>query len=301
MDQLNQLKAIISITESIIEDQKLVKRIAQNLLQETKELEAKHDELKDILSQTQQLLVTTTHIPIDTINILAKEVNDQKAEQEKQWQSLQCLLDHVHVKTNHQRNFCNENKETDTHSIKKNVNDDTNLTNGVNSSNTSLHSTFDFSSITSNNIPQENIAGDPCPLRFDTLVDYFETRESNGQQEGNNSGFINQSKVFNAKNGELHTFRNMKFSSKMQKNLSETLNCNFYFTNEEDKSSRPTKRNIYKRQDPTSSEIEINPVPIVPEILRNQKDEFKRQPILPVETKDNIKTETQITFLVDLF
>ena len=87
----------------------------------------------------------------------------------------------------------------------------------------------------------------------------------------------------------------------MQKNLSETLNCNFYFTNEEDKSSRPTKRNIYKRQDPTSSEIEINPVPILPEILRNQKDEFKRQPILPVETKDNIKTETQITFLVDLF
>ena len=131
MDQLNQLKGIISITESIIEDQKLVKRITQNLLQETKELEPKHDELKDILSQTQQQLLTTTHIPIDIITILAREVNDQKAEQEKQWQSLQCLLDNVHVKTNHQRNFCNENKETDTHSIKKNVNDDTNLTNGV--------------------------------------------------------------------------------------------------------------------------------------------------------------------------
>ena len=100
---------------------------------------------------------------------------------------------------------------------------------------------------------------DPCPLRFDTLVDYFETRESKGRHEGNRGGFINQSKVFNAKNGDLNKFRNMKFSSKMQKNLSETLNCNFYFTNEADKSSRPTKRNIYKRQDPTSSEIEINP------------------------------------------
>ena len=79
MDQLNQLKGIISITESIIEDQKLVKRIAQNLLQETKEFEPKHEELKDILSQTQRQLSTTTHIPIAAINILAKEVNNKKS------------------------------------------------------------------------------------------------------------------------------------------------------------------------------------------------------------------------------
>ena len=49
MDQLNQLKGIILITECIIEDQKLIKDVAENLHHEIKYLEPKHDELKDIL------------------------------------------------------------------------------------------------------------------------------------------------------------------------------------------------------------------------------------------------------------
>ena len=118
MDQLNQLKGIILITERIIEDQKQIKDIAENLHHEIKQLEPQHDELKDILSQTQEQLQTTTHIPIDTINILAKEVNDKKAERKKQLNNLQCLLYHVEVKTIHQRNFCNDNKETKTYPIK---------------------------------------------------------------------------------------------------------------------------------------------------------------------------------------
>ena len=72
MDQLNQLKGINLIIESIIEDQKLIKDMAENLHHEIKTLETKHDELKDILSQTQNELLTHTHIHIDTINILAK-------------------------------------------------------------------------------------------------------------------------------------------------------------------------------------------------------------------------------------
>ena len=48
MDRLTQLKGIILITESIIEDQKLIKDIAENLHYEMEYLEPKHDELKDI-------------------------------------------------------------------------------------------------------------------------------------------------------------------------------------------------------------------------------------------------------------
>ena len=214
MDQLNQLKGINLIIESIIEDQKLIKEIAENLHHETKQSESKQKELKDILSQTQKQIRTNTHIPIDNLNILAKEVNDKKAEQKKKWQSLQRLLNHVHIKTNHQINFCNENKGTVT--IDKNAHNDNKLTNGVNSSDTSLRYNSDYSSISGNDIPQKNIKVDTCPLRFDTLVDYFETREFKRQHEGNKSGFINQSKVLNAKNGKLHQFKNVKLSSKMQ-------------------------------------------------------------------------------------
>ena len=178
-------------------------------------MEPQHDELKDILSQTHEQLLTNKHIPIDTINILDKEVNDKKAERKKQLNNLQCLLYHVEVKTIHQRNLCNDNKETKKYPI-KDAHDDTKLTNGINSSDTSLHSTFDCSSISSNTSPQKNKQVDPCPLRFDTLVYYFETGESKGQHEDNKDGFINQSKVFNAKNGNLHQFKNMKFSNKMQ-------------------------------------------------------------------------------------
>ena len=38
MDQLTKLKEIICITESIIEDQKIIKEIAENLQQETEQL-----------------------------------------------------------------------------------------------------------------------------------------------------------------------------------------------------------------------------------------------------------------------
>ena len=82
MDQLNQLNGIILITESIIEDQKLIKDIAENLHHEIKYLVHKHVELKDILSHTQEKLLTTTHIPIDIIIIPAKEVNVKKNEQQ---------------------------------------------------------------------------------------------------------------------------------------------------------------------------------------------------------------------------
>ena len=209
MDQLKKLKDIIFITESIIEDQKLIKEIAENLHHETKQSESKQEELKDILSQTQKQIRTKTHIPIAKLNILAKEVNDKKAEQKKKWHSLQRLLNHVHIKTNHQINFCNENKGTVT--IDKNAHNDNKLTNGVNSSDTSLHYNSDYSSISGNDIPQKNIKVDTCPLRFDTLVDYFETRESNGQQAGNNHRFIN------GKISKLYKLKNMKFSSKTLK------------------------------------------------------------------------------------
>ena len=96
-----------------------------------------------------------------------------------------------------------------------NAHDVTKLTNGINSLDTSLHSTFVCSSIPSNNRPQQNIKVDTCPLRFYTLVDYCETRESKGQHEGNKDGFIHQSWVFNTKNGKMHQFKNIKFSSKM--------------------------------------------------------------------------------------
>ena len=72
MDQLTKLKEIICITESIIEDQKILKEIAENLQHETEQLDPKQEELKHILSQTQEQLMTHAHILIDTINILAK-------------------------------------------------------------------------------------------------------------------------------------------------------------------------------------------------------------------------------------
>ena len=72
MDQLNQLKEIILITESIIEDQKIIKEIAENLQHETEQLDPKQEELKHILSQTQEQLMTHAHISIDSISIFAK-------------------------------------------------------------------------------------------------------------------------------------------------------------------------------------------------------------------------------------
>ena len=78
------------------------------------------------------------------------------------------------------------------------------------------------------------------------------------------------------------------------------MNHNCKYKNEEEKSSKPAKNKIFKRQDPTSSEIETIPVdPIGPEILGNQEDDqFKRQSILFIETKDYKKTETQSSYLV---
>ena len=73
---------------------------------------------------------------------------------------------------------------------------------------------------------------------------------------------------------------------------------NFQDKNEGGKSHRLANKKIFSRQDPTSSEIETNPVPIGPKIIRKQEDEFKRQPILAVETKDNDTTEIQRSYLV---
>ena len=98
-------------------------------------------------------------------------------------------------------------KEKGIHSINKNNHAKGQLTNGVNPGS-------DYSCISSNNSPQDNIKVDPFPLRFDTLVDFFETREFNVQQvklhknttesyyeASNKGGFRNQRRMFNAKNG----------------------------------------------------------------------------------------------------
>ena len=67
-----------------------------------------------------------------------------------------------------------------------------------------------------------------------------------------------------------------------------------------EQSSRPAQKKIFKRQSPTSSEIEtIQIYPIGPEILRKpEDDQFKRQPILSIETTDYEKTEIQRSYLV---
>ena len=83
MDQQQKLKEILIITEIIIEDQKQIKEIAENIHNKIKEFDPKQDKLKDILSQTQEQLLTHAYIPIDTITILSKEVNEKKAELEK--------------------------------------------------------------------------------------------------------------------------------------------------------------------------------------------------------------------------
>ena len=82
--------------------------------------------------------------------------------------------------------------------------------------------------------------------------------------------------------------------------MSETFNHYCQFNNEEKKSHRLAKKKIFKRQDPTLSEIErIQVDPIEPEILRKpEDDQFKRQPILSIETTDYEKTEIQRSYLV---
>ena len=71
------------------------------------------------------------------------------------------------------------------------------------------------------------------------------------------------------------------------------MNRDCQFENEEENSSSPVKKKIFKRQAPTSSEIETIPGgPIGPDILRKQeKDQFKRP-------TDNEKTEIQMSYLV---
>ena len=109
-------------------------------------------------------------------------------------------------------------KETENHSINKNKHANRQLTNGVNSGS-------DYSCISSNNSPQDNIKVDP--LRFDTLVDFFETREFNVHQvkfhknttesdyePSNKGGFINQSRIFNAKNSKMHKLKSIKLFNK---------------------------------------------------------------------------------------
>ena len=76
------------------------------------------------------------------------------------------------------------------------------------------------------------------------------------------------------------------------------MNHNCKYKNEEEQSSKPAKNKIFKRQDPTSSEIETIPVDsIVPEI-RKKDDQFKRQPSLPVETNDSENTDIKSNYLV---
>ena len=127
-------------------------------------------------------------------------------------------------------------KKVATYHIKKNTWNNTQLTNGINYSETSLHSAADYSCISSNASTQENIKVDPCPLRFDNLVDYFETSVSDGQQvrfmekkiessyeASNIGGSINRNKVFNARTGKLYKVKNMKFYKKYPTNSFRTL------------------------------------------------------------------------------
>ena len=110
-------------------------------------------------------------------------------------------------------------KETENNFINRNIHASGQLTNGVNSG-------VYYYCISSNNTPQDNIKVDP--LRFDTLVDFFETREFNVHQvklhknttesdyePSNKGGFINQSRIFNAKNGKLHRLKSMTLFNKV--------------------------------------------------------------------------------------
>jgi hypothetical protein len=78
------------------------------------------------------------------------------------------------------------------------------------------------------------------------------------------------------------------------------LNHNSQNKNEEGKSSRPAKKKIFKRQHPTTSEIETITVDqLGPESLRKKEDDqFKIQTTLPVITKENDRTEIESTYLV---
>ena len=175
-DQHKMLKEIISITNNIIEDQQSIKDIAENLKHETQQLHTKHQELQEVLQRSQQQLSIQTPIPIEQINLLAKEVNEKKAEQEQQWQSLQRLLDQVHLKCNQQRSILTVNKSLQNHAKKEHVRDTTQLTNGIHIVDSSIVFADADSSLSSLSSPRENgISKESSTLSFDNLVHYSET------------------------------------------------------------------------------------------------------------------------------
>merc|ERR1711892_729425 len=110
MADLKELKELISVTESIIKDQNMIKGMAETLLQDGLQSEAKHQELNILLSQSQHELLTEDPNHIEKINILAEEVNDIKVEEKRTFHKLKSLQDQVFLKTASQGTMLNKTK-----------------------------------------------------------------------------------------------------------------------------------------------------------------------------------------------
>ena len=172
MADMEVLKEIISVTESIIKDQNMIKQMAETLLQDGLQSEAKHQELNTLMSQSQHELLTEDPNHIEKINILAEEVNDIKAEEKRTFHKLKSLQDQVFLKTESQGTMLNKTKGE-----KSKQYDDTFLVNCRNNTESSKRLIDQHS-----NMPQDNGSIDQsCPLGFDDLVCYFETGSSCGQ------------------------------------------------------------------------------------------------------------------------
>ena len=197
MADLEVLKEIISVTESIIKDQNMIKEMAETLLQDGLQSEAKHQELNTLLSQSKHELLTEDPNHIEKINILAEEVNDIKAEEKRTFHKLKSLQDQVCLKTASQGTLLNKTKGE-----KSKQYDDTCLVNCRNNTESSKRLIDEHS-----NMPQDNGSIDqPYPLGFDDLVCYFETGSSCGQALWETS-LIQGGKQQARQEGQEHTIK----------------------------------------------------------------------------------------------
>ena len=96
------LDNILGLAKDIIEEQKLIIEITENLQLKSKKLESLQSELQTILSQSQVSLKKSNSIPIDLINTLASDIENMKSEKTQQLENLNYLLKSVNAKTKQQ-------------------------------------------------------------------------------------------------------------------------------------------------------------------------------------------------------
>ena len=93
---------ILAHAKDIIEEQKLIIEITENLQLKSKKLESLQSELQKILIQSQARLKKRNSIQIDLINTLASDIENMNSEKTQQIENLNYLLKSVNAKTKQQ-------------------------------------------------------------------------------------------------------------------------------------------------------------------------------------------------------